>query len=249
MIWIGAKNWFCIAGAALLCALLAPAAAADFWVGPSAQGVVTSNDCGFVSRVEGQPVVRRYFMNSDEQGLTIFGADRINAGDNIEVPDNAGLEIVCGNNLVFCFSGGSKVRFLGLRSFMGPDGRPLERLDVILEQGTIRAQARRNERREMLLVQTSGVTVLLENGDLLVNAGAGWRATNFGGLALARLRRGDVVGAPFELERGVAFANTGRKALSDAEMDELRYSLPLSFEITRAALPPRPAMDDSVEAP
>ncbi len=228
-----------------------PLAAADSYWKPSTEvGVITNNDCGFVSAVEGGAVIRRSFMAPTDPGLTAYAADRLNTGDEIDVPPGGRLEMTSGKNTIIVFGAGTKARLLGLRAFTAPNGELVSRLDLVIEKGDIRCQVRLNEQRpEAILAGLEGADVLLARGDVEIFTDGGWRAAALSGDAYARLRRGGIVGAAFAFTGGFVVSGTGEEPLTESDIATIKARMPFSYEQMRAALPPRPAASSLLEAP
>ena len=240
---------FCIV---CLSFLAAPALsnAADHWIPPADPQVVTNNDCGFVSDADGSPVIRRSFHGEGQPGIDARVADRLSSGDELVVPTGSRLEWTSGTNMIVVLGSGSRARLGGLRSFPGPDGRTVTRLDFQLLSGEARVQVRLNDNRpEAVLATLAGAEVLIRRGDVELFADAGWRSVVLTGDAFARVRRGGVAGAPFALLPGRAVGLGGEEMLSDTELAAIRRRLPFSFELMNAALPPLPSMSLELEAP
>jgi hypothetical protein len=237
-------------GCAILFAVSGVRAGEGYWKLSSDAGVITNNDCGYVSDVRGAPVIRRSFMTASDPGLAAYAADRLNTGDEIEVPADARLEMTTGKNIILVFGAGSKARLLGLRSFTGPENKLITRLDFVVERGVVRCQVRLNEENpEAALIGLNGADVLVARGDVEVFTDAGWRAAALSGSAFARLRRGGVVGAPFVFDSGRAVTGSGEDVLTADDIAGVKARMPFSFEEIRAALPPRPAVSSLLEAP
>ncbi len=235
---------------ACLVAPCAPARAGDYWKAAGDAGVVTNNDCGFVSAVVGTPTIKRSFMSANEDGLPAYVADRINSGDTLAVPPGGRVEVTCGKNTILVLGPGSRMRLSGLRGISGQGNAPASRLDVVLEAGELRAQVRLNdERPEAVLAGVNGVDVLVTRGDVEVFSDAAWRAACLNGSAFARVRRGTVAGAPFEFAAGSSVSSNGQDKLDSGAANAIRGRLPFSFESLQAALPPRPGLGSNLEAP
>lgn len=231
-----------------LCAL--GAGAADYWVASTDSSVVTNNDCGFISDVSGSPYIKRPFQAEGEPGVPAHVADRINSGDELIVPDGGRLEWVSGVNMVLVLGSGARARLGGLRSFTGPDGVPVTRLDVTLLSGELRVQVRLNQNHpEAVMAGLSGAEVLVRRGDIGLYSGNFWRGTALMGEAAARMRRGGVTGAPFAFVEGRVVGSAGEEPMSDADVLDLKRRMPFSFELVSAALPPIPPMSAILEAP
>ncbi len=226
------------------------AAGADSWVPSDNMAVTTNNDCGTVSAVIGAPRVRRAFMSERERGLAAGLADRLRGGDEIEVPADGRLEWTSGKNIIAVLGPGARARVEGLRSFVGPGGIKVTRLDVRLLQGELRLQVRLNQDRpEAALVTLEGADALVERGDVALAGGGAWfGAALSDGDIQARLRRGGSVGAPFPVPEKMSIGSAGEGRLNDAAMSGIRARLPFSFELTIAALPPIPPLSAEVEA-
>ncbi|MCD8140068.1 MAG: hypothetical protein LUE17_09890 [Planctomycetaceae bacterium] len=152
-----------------LLAVAAPgrAAAAEYWVAATDVAVVTNNDCGAVSFIQGQPAIRRSFHAEDDPGLAANIADRVNSGDEIIVPFGSRLEMTSGSNVVLVFGAGCRVRLGGLRSFTDPEGKQVARLDLDLLEGEMRLQVRLHEDKPMAaLITLDGAEVLVRRGDV-----------------------------------------------------------------------------------
>ncbi len=243
------KKILIVVTALLLLAPTRPAAAADYWTSADNPGVATNNDCGVVSALSGAPRIRRAFMSERDQALPAGLADRLHAGDVVEVPEDGRLEWTTGHNVVVVAGPGSRVRLEGLRNFAAPDGSRVARLDARLLKGEMRLQVRLNqERPEAALVALEGSDALLERGDLALSAGGGWFCATLGGEALARLKRGGSVGAPFAVAEMATIGLQGEGKLDNAAASGLRARLPFSFELMTAALPPLPALGAGTEA-
>lgn len=211
------------------------ARASDHWIAGSDASVATNNDCGFVSAVHGQPVVVRSFHAEDAPGVPVNATDRVYTGDEIRVPDGGRLEITSGANVVAVFGEDSRVKFLGLRTFALPAGPEMNRLDLELLHGEARIQVRLNEARpESVLANAGGADFLIMRGDFSVMRNIAWQGSVLSGVALARLRRGDSLGAPFPLENDSLLGIDGAKGLTDEAKDRVRQRLPFSFETKRA---------------
>lgn len=223
---------------------------ADFWVSGTDAAVVTSNDCGQISAVHGEPVVVRSFQEAGSPGIKAMLTDKIYSGDEIRVPDGGRLEVVSGSNLVVVFGGGSRVRFSGLRGFAVEGGGEASRLDLELIGGEMRVQARRNKTRpESVLIVTEGADVLVRGGDVCLRGGESWRGSVLSGEALVRMRRGVTIGAAFALAEGRGVGGSGQSDLAASVREDLVKRLPFSFELMRAALPPLPSLTYELEAP
>lgn len=222
----------------------------DYWVSPGDPAVATNNDCGHVTEVSGSPTIRRSFHEKGHAGVAVNVADRLSSGDELEAPAGSRLEWATGFNTVVTLAPGTRVRLDGLRSFSDASGTTVERLDVTLLAGELRAQVRLNvERPESLLVAANGAEVLVTRGDAAVFSGDAWRATALAEGAAARARRGGVLGAPFPIEPGQTAGLGVQEAVEAADLKDIRARLPFSFELARLALPPLPPMSSVVEAP
>lgn len=227
-----------------------PVRAADYWVAASDASVVTNNDCGAVSAVSGEPVVRRSFHSADEQGISATVADRINSGDEVVVPPGSRLEMTCGANVVLVLGGGGRARLGGLRNFTDPENKPVVRLDVEMLEGEMRVQVRLHEQKPMaVLIQLNGAEVLVRRGDVEVAMRDGWRAAVLSGSATARLRRSGVAGAPFVIAERRVVGSGGDEPLADVEAAAIMQRVPFLFETRSAALPPLPHASGILEAP
>lgn len=221
-----------------------------FWRESSHPGMTSTNDCGFISEILGTPQIRRSFMSEKDAGLPAYIADRIHSGDELAVPPGGRLEWTCGNNVIVMLGAGAKAKIEGLRVFQVENGVSASRLDIRLLEGSMRVQARLNEERpEGVLVSVEGAEVLLTRGDVQISAGSPWRVAAISGLVSARLRRGNVVGAPFGFSESVMVEGQGEESLDEEELVAIKFGLPFSFETKRAALPPLPAASALLEAP
>lgn len=226
------------------------AAAADLWVGALDPAVVTNNNCGFISAVNGAPRIRRSFHSDRDDGNEAYVADRIHSGDELEVPPGGRLEWVSGDNIVVVLGENGLARLEGLRLFADAEGRRTTRLDVQLLRGEMRVQVRRNaERPSAVLVALNGADVLITQGDVELYSNDGWRTTALAGEAAARIRRGGVAGAPFTVVPGTRVGANGPEMPEKNEEAAIKARLPFSFEQIRAALPPSPVMGADAEAP
>lgn len=224
--------------------------AADRWVSADDPAVSSNNDCGHVSDVLGEPLIRRSFQDRDQQGSPVHVADRVSAGDELSAPAGTRLEWTTGSNLIVVMGPGARVRLGGLRSFAEPSGAAATRLDVELLAGDLRVQARRNaDVPEYLLVSADGGEILVDWGDVVVSSEGAWRGAVLYGEASARMRRGAVTGAPFPMPEGFVSGFGAQERLAEAAADAMRARLPFSFELARLALPPLPAAGRGVEAP
>lgn len=225
--------------------------AMDHWAASTTPGMVTNNDCGFVSSVAGYPVIRRSFQAEGSDGAIAHMADRIHSGDEIVVPPGGRLEWTSGNNIVIALGSDSRARLDGLRTFVDPDGNTILRLDIKVTQGACRAQVRlNNQRPESVLVSLNDTTeVLVLRGDVDMLVESAWRVASLSGSAQARIKRGGVVGAPFTVSEGMAVGSVGEESLDTSGMATIKRRLPFSFELTNAALPPLPALSRMLEAP
>lgn len=221
--------------------------AGDYWVSSSLHGVVTNNDCGVVSLVDGAPRIRRSFAPADDRGAIAFVADRVQSGDELEVPADSRLELTTGKNVVIVLGPATRVKLGGVRVFQ-VDGVAVSRLDVALLSGEMRVQVRLNrERPEAVLMHLAGADVLATRGDVHVLSNGGWRATALSGEASARQRHGVTLGAPFVFDGAVG--SSGVETPDAAALAGIAGRLPFRFEIVRAALPPVPAVNQLLEAP
>lgn len=226
------------------------ASAADYWVAANDAAVVTNNDCGAVSAIQGEPTIRRSFHTDDDVGIPATVADRVNTGDVVSVPFGSRLEMVTGSNIVLVFGSGCKVRLGGLRNFADADGLPVTRLDLEVLEGEMRLQVRQNVQKPMAaLVQLNGAEVLVRRGDVEVALQGGWQAAVLSGDAMARLRRSGVPGAPFVIAERRTVGSRGDEPLGEDETLAIRGRVPFSFETRSAALPPLPHMSSVLEAP
>lgn len=188
-------------------------------------------------------------MTEDDSGVAAFVAARLNAGDTVEVPTGGRLELFSGNNVAIVLGSGSKARFSGMRAFSVDGSHPVTRLDMRLLAGSARIQVRLNRQRpESVLIVMNGAETLVTRGDVEVSVENGWQASSLAGDAEVRLRRGGVAGAPFKLSAALAIGNNGENRIDAEQMAAARERLPFSFELIRAALPPRPVGSAS-EAP
>lgn len=227
----------------------ASVAAADYWLAATEPSVVTNNDCGFVSAVAGNAVIRRSFMTGSES-TNAHVADRINSGDELIAPHGGRIEWTSGNNMIVVLGADSQIRLDGLRSFARADGMTVMRLDVTLLKGECRVQVRLNsENPEAVAVTVNGADVLVTRGDVEVRSADGWSAAVINGDASARVRRGGVVGAPFAIAGGAVVGSGGEARATDAELAAIKARLPFSFEVLSSALPPLPAASYLLEAP
>lgn len=224
--------------------------ALDYWLSHNDPGVVSNNDCGIVSWVEGEAVIRRGFMTAEDAGLEAFPADRLHTGDVIIAGPDSAVEWQCGNNLILILGPDSQARLLGLRLFTDAEGRQVRRLDVALERGEIRAQARLNTNRpETALLVLPDADILLRQGDAAAGLVDGWSITAVSGQIEARVRREGVTGAPFAMVEASMLSQTGEEKLEANLLSMLRRRLAFTFERVSAALPPTPAVSTLLEAP
>jgi hypothetical protein len=238
---------FCIFHFLVLCLA---GLAADPWISANDPAVVTNNDCGFVAVAQGRAMIRRSFLAEGDPGIAAHSADRVNSGDVLQTPDGGRMEIVCGVNVVFTVGPASRVKLGGLRQFTDASGKTATRLDVEVLAGDVRAQVRRNEEKpEYVLVAAEGAEVLVSRGDVALTTGGGWLFSTLSGAASGRIRRGKIVGAPFDILPGHAVGGSGDAALTEEASNALRGRLPFSFELASLALPPLPAMGWEQEAP
>lgn len=221
--------------------------ATDAWSEPAETAVVVNNDCGVVSGIWGGATIKGQFMTAKERGAAVDLFDRVNAGDEIETSGNAKLEFSTGNNLVSLVGPNSKIKIIGVRTFLDSAGKPATRLVIKLLQGSLRVQARLNsENPESVMVDAGGVLVLVTRGDAFVSNDKGWKIAAMAGEVLHRTPNGQ----PSGLNAGETIAqNNSVESLSGKEMAAMMTALPFSFEIRRAALPPTPPPDPSAEAP
>lgn len=245
------KHLYALCLMALFALVVAPiAGAADYWVAATDAAVVTNNDCGAVSAIQGEPTIRRSFHAADDAGIPATVADRVNTGDVVSVPFGSRLEMITGSNVVLVFGSGCQVRMGGLRNFVDADGLPVARLDLEVLEGEMRVQVRLNEQKPMAaLVQLDGSEVLVRRGDVEIAMQGGWQAAVLSGTAMARLRRSGVPGAPFVIAERRAVGSRGDEPLVEGEMLAIRGRVPFSFETRSAALPPLPHMSSVLEAP
>ncbi|MCD8351681.1 MAG: FecR family protein [Planctomycetaceae bacterium] len=236
----------------VLLAVLAPgrAGAAEYWVAATDVAVVTNNDCGAVSFIQGQPAIRRSFHAEDDPGLAANIADRVNSGDEIIVPFGSRLEMTSGTNIVLVFGAGTRVRMGGLRSFTDTEDNQVARLDLEVLEGEMRLQVRLHEDKPMAaLIALDGAEVLVRRGDVELAMQGGYQVSVLSGTATARLRRGGVAGAPFVIGEGRLVGTRGDEPLAENELLAIRGRVPFSFETRSAALPPLPHMSTILEAP
>lgn len=222
----------------------------SFWIDASDVTVATSDDAGVVSGVWGQALLKGQYMESDEQGMRIGISDRVGAGDEITTAANARVEIVTGNNLVSVIGPSSSIRILGVRGFDGGDGRKLSRLDLQILEGTVRSQVRESvSRPESVLLDLGGAQCLVTRGDAAASVGAAWRVAVLAGSVSCRIKQGGGTSAPYDVTAGRVADADGVGELSGQALADLKSILPFSYEIHRAALPPTPPPDPSVDAP
>lgn len=239
-------------GAATLLVVLAfgVAVAADFWVNAADAAVVTNNDCGFITATHGNAHIRRSFHAADENVAAAHVADRVNSGDELVAPAGGRIEMVSGGNIVLVVGDNARVKLGGLRSFVGPLGNPVTRLDLEVVSGEARIQVRLNEEKpECVLAAMNGADVLIRRGDIVLSSQSGWLASALAGGAMGRVRRGGVIGAPFEIGSGRSVSGNGDAPFSETLGNALRGRLPFSFELTSVALPPAPSMSSGHDAP
>lgn len=225
--------------------------AEDYWVSAVDPSVVTNNDCGFVSAVSGEAIVRRSYQTGGSEGAAANVADRIHSGDELVVAPDGRLEWTSGNNIVLVLGPGSRVQLGGLRAFTGLDGIPVLRLDVKLLQGGCRVQVRLNEERPeaVLISLADAAEALVMRGDAQVRANGDWVVSTVSGEAFARIRRGATTGAAFVVTVGTAAGSGGEERINEDGIAAIKERLPFSFEQVNAALPPLPAMSRMLEAP
>lgn len=238
--------------AACILALAAEAVvnAADPWVNANDAAIVTNNDCGFITTTHGSAQIRRSFLADSDPGAPAHIADRVNSGDILYTPDGSRIEMVSGGNIVLVLGSGSRVKLNGLRNFIEASGKPATRLDLEIISGDVRIQVRRNEEKpEYVLAALEGVDVLVSRGDIAVTTSGGWLVSTLSGEVGGRVRRGNVVGAPFTIGTGHTVGGAGDAQLTDAAANALRVRLPFSFELAALALPPMPPMSWELEAP
>lgn len=226
------------------------AAAGDLWVAATDPAVVTNNDCGQIAAIRGNVRIHRFFHLEESDGIPANVADRLSSGDELIADADSRVEWITGANTIAVLGSGGRVRFDGLRTFDGAEGRKFTRLDLTLMAGELRAQVRLNENRpEAVFTALGGADFLLFRGDLALFAGTGWRGASLRGSAGARIRRGNSTGAAFVVPEGTAVDGAGESRLPEGGAEELRLRLPFSFEVARAALPPMPAMSAEDDAP
>lgn len=233
--------------AALLICLPASLAAADFWARPGDPGVVTNNDCGFVSAVAGTPRIRRSFMADTEQ-VPIYLADRLGGGDEFLPVPPGRVEMITCDNLILVVGTASRAVLGGVRVIAGGSAGHASRLDAALLAGRCRVQARRNEEHpEAALITVAGHDVLVTRGDAEIAVEGGWRVSVLAGEVVVRDRKGG--GQRLLVAAGYTAGPGGVEPLTDEDAAAIRARLPFSFETERAALPPLPPMSALLEAP
>lgn len=227
-----------------------PAYAADLWVNATDAVVITNNDCGFITATHGGATIRRSFHAAGDPGVAAHTADRVNSGDELVAPPGGRIEMVSGGNIVLVAGDNSRVRLNGLRTFTGPLGNNVTRLDLEVVSGEARVQVRLNEEKaECVLAALNGAEVLVRRGDIVLYSQSGWLASSISGEVMGRVKRGAVVGAPFIIGDRRSVGGDGDAALDDSLGNAMRARLPFSFELVSAALPPAPSMGSQFEAP
>lgn len=231
--------------------LSCPAGAADLWVAGTNPAVISANDCGLVTAVSGAARIRRSFQTEKDAGLDANVADRVNAGDELVTDAGGRIEIAGGANNVIVIGQNARLKLNALRTFAGPSGKQVARLDMELLAGQARVQVRLNTAKpEHVFISCGGMEVLASRGDIAVAAGDVWLAAGLAeGEAVGRTRRGQVTGAPFPIEKGRLVTAGGAADLDDAAAAAMKTRLPFSFELTSVALPPMPSVRPDLEAP
>lgn len=221
----------------------------DYWASPESPGVVTNNDCGFVSAVSGIPISRR-ITGAGSDTIRLHVADRLGSEDELIAPAGAGVEMTSGSNSIFTIGSDSAARLQGIRTFDGGGNTQVNRLDISMVRGSCRLQVRLNtEKPEAILVSFGGVEVLIRRGDVAMTVDGDWRVFVLSGEASVRVRRGRAIGTPVTVGAGKAVGAAGEENLEEGRLTAIRERLPLSFEVVNAALPPLPPMSYILEAP
>lgn len=218
---------------------------ADNWASAESAGVVTDNDCGFVSAVAGVPLARR-----SGDTFRLHPADRLSGGDELSASPQGRVELAAGNNTVLVVGPDSGIRLQGIRILRDESGRETQRLDAALLRGGCRLQVRLNTAKpEAAMIATDSCDILLTRGDVAIDVQDGLRVSVLSGEASVRTRRGGATGSPLIVPEGSSFGDSGMEAFGGERARAIRDRLPFSFETETAALPPLPPMSYILEAP
>jgi hypothetical protein len=223
------------------------APAADMWFSPTAKGVTTTNDCGVVAALKGDPRVRRGYQLSTAAGEYLSLSDKLHAGDEILTGPEGLVEVASGKNVMILAGPNTALRFLGLRLIEQNAAKKTSRLDAELVAGSVRMQVRLNTSTpESVLLNAAVMASLLERGDCVAILADSWRLTVLEGGAECRLGQADV---PVEVGAGRTLAPDGAEPIAAESIAEIKTRLPFAYEIRRAALPPNPPPNPESDAP
>lgn len=220
------------------------------WIDPANPDVMTNNDSGIIISLTGQARIKGALQSEKEIGVAAAVSDRINAGDTIITAANSRVEILSKDNVLILVGPSAKATVLGIRTYQDVKGNVVSRVDVDVQEGSVRMQVRENiTRPELSMLDLGGAQIVLSRGDVVATGGKNWRMAVVGGSAHFRLYQGGAYMPATVFDTGEMLSTSDQVVLASADLDAIRQRYPFIYERRRAALQPTPPPDPFEDAP